>query len=168
MTREGAEVEAQGLLVPVVLELEARDAEFVLPERGELRGGGIGVESFGGNAVQVGSMPAFLGGEDARGVVEGLVDRLLEKENTGSGKAILFESFAAHFARVAARGRAGGGGAGGRLARGAFPVRPPVLRPGRAGDAGASFHAGAGPEVREAVNREPFCAQATKVTMDAK
>jgi len=43
----------QPLLVPVVLELESRDADFVLRNTDNFKDAGLGVEAFGGHSVQV-------------------------------------------------------------------------------------------------------------------
>jgi len=101
---KAGEIETQNLLVPIVLELEARDADFVLRNAENFRDGGISVEAFGGNSLQVDSLPAFLGDCDARQLLESLIDDMLEAENTSSGKAIVFESFAKHLATATARG----------------------------------------------------------------
>ncbi len=44
---------SQGLLVPLVLELDPRDAEILVREREALAGAGIELDDFGGSTVQV-------------------------------------------------------------------------------------------------------------------
>ncbi len=69
--------DAQNLLVPVLLELDPRDLELVLRERAMLAEAGIEVESFGGNTLQIRSLPAGLGVDDPRSFLGGLLDELL-------------------------------------------------------------------------------------------
>jgi DNA mismatch repair protein MutL len=51
-------LQTQGLLVPVLLELDPRDLDLVLRERMALQEAGIEVEAFGGNTLQIRSLPA--------------------------------------------------------------------------------------------------------------
>ncbi|MCX6867275.1 MAG: DNA mismatch repair endonuclease MutL [Verrucomicrobia bacterium] len=55
--RDGT-VASQGLLVPVLLEMDPRDLDLLLRERIALEDAGIEVESFGGNTVQIRALPA--------------------------------------------------------------------------------------------------------------
>ncbi|MGL5016592.1 MAG: DNA mismatch repair endonuclease MutL [Luteolibacter sp.] len=81
-------LETQGLLVPVLLELDPRDLDLVLRERMALQEAGIEVEAFGGNTLQVRSLPAFLGVEDPRPFLGGLMDELLHDSAPGTRFAI--------------------------------------------------------------------------------
>ncbi len=101
--REGA-AEAQGLLVPLLLELEARDADVVLRNADNFREAGMEVESFGGVTVQVGSVPALLKGADPRQLLLDLVDELVQSAESRSGRVQTFEKFASELAKVGARG----------------------------------------------------------------
>jgi DNA mismatch repair protein MutL len=81
-------LETQGLLVPVLMELDPRDLDLVLRERMALQEAGIEVEAFGGNTLQVRSLPAFLGIEDPRPFLGGLMDELLHDSAPGTRFAI--------------------------------------------------------------------------------
>jgi len=75
---------AQGLLVPVLLEMDPRDLDLLLRERAALADAGIELESFGGNTVQIRSLPACLGIEDPRGFMGGLLDEMLHDPVSGA------------------------------------------------------------------------------------
>jgi DNA mismatch repair protein MutL len=81
-------LETQGLLVPVLLELDPRDLDLVLRERMALQEAGIEVEAFGGNTLQVRSLPAFLSVDDPRPFLSGLMDELLHDSAPGTRFAI--------------------------------------------------------------------------------
>ncbi len=81
-------LETQGLLVPVLLELDPRDLDLVLRERMALQEAGIEVEAFGGNTLQVRSLPAFLSVDNPRPFLGGLMDELLHDSAPGTRFAI--------------------------------------------------------------------------------
>ena len=81
-------LETQGLLVPVLLELDPRDLDLVLRERMTLVEAGIEVEAFGGNTLQVTSLPAFISVDDPRAFLSALLDELLHESAPGSRFAI--------------------------------------------------------------------------------
>ena len=62
-----AGMETQNLLVPLLFELDPRDLDLLLREKMALMEAGIEVEAFGGNTLQIRSLPACLGTEDPRG-----------------------------------------------------------------------------------------------------
>jgi DNA mismatch repair protein MutL len=74
----------QGLLVPVLLELDPRDLDLVLRERLALAEAGIEVEAFGGNTLQVRCLPACLSVEEPRSFLGALLDELLHDAAPGS------------------------------------------------------------------------------------
>lgn len=84
MRQHGGHVITQGLLVPVLLELDPRDADLLLRERAALADAGLEVESFGGNTVQIRTLPACLSIEDPREFVSGLLDELLHVSTPGA------------------------------------------------------------------------------------
>ena len=100
----GGEGMTQGLLVPVVLHLDARDAAVVFANRENFAEAGMDVDEFGGNTIQVRSTPDFLGEGEVEELVLRLVDELLESEGTRGGRSVAFESFAAKFAKQGAKG----------------------------------------------------------------
>jgi len=89
--REGG-LPTQGLLIPVLLELDPRDLDLVLRERAVLQESGIEVEAFGGNTLQIRSLPAGLEVGDPRGFLGGLIDELLH--GTASGARFAAERLA--------------------------------------------------------------------------
>lgn len=78
----------QGLLVPVLLELDPRDLDLVLRERMAFQEAGIEVEAFGGNTLQVRSLPACLEVEDPRAFLSALLDEVLHDAAPGPKFAI--------------------------------------------------------------------------------
>jgi DNA mismatch repair protein MutL len=85
---EGGVLETQGLLVPVLLELDPRDLDLVLRERMALQDAGIEVEAFGGNTLQIRSLPACLPVEDPRVFLGALMDELLHDAAPGARFAL--------------------------------------------------------------------------------
>ena len=77
---------SQGLLVPVLLELDPRDLDLLLRERLALATAGIAVDPFGGNTVQISALPAGLGIADPRPFVGGLLDELLHDPVSGAAR----------------------------------------------------------------------------------
>ena len=77
-------VETQGLLVPVLLELDPRDLDLVLRERLVLQEAGIEVEAFGGNTLQIRSVPNGLSVDDPRRFLGALMDELLHESTPGA------------------------------------------------------------------------------------
>ena len=98
--RNGAPA-SQGLLVPVLLELDPRDLDLLSRERAALADAGIEVEPFGGNTVQIRALPADLGIGDPRAFVAGLLDELLHDPVTGAAR-FAFERLARLLAKRAA------------------------------------------------------------------
>ncbi len=96
---EGGGIEAQGLLVPELLELDAVDADLVIRHAAHFLEAGMTVEAFGGSTVKVSSFPFFLKVSDVRAFLLELVDELSATVGTRRGKAMAFESFAASMAR---------------------------------------------------------------------
>lgn len=95
-------LETQGLLVPVLLDLDPRDLDLVLRERLALAGAGIEVEAFGGNTLQVRSLPACLAIGDSRAFLGALMDELLH--DAAPGARFAFERIARVLARRAVTG----------------------------------------------------------------
>ena len=81
-------LETQGLLVPVLLELDPRDLDLVLRERMALQEAGIEVEAFGGNTLQIRSLPACLPVADPRPFLGALMDELLHDPAPGARFAL--------------------------------------------------------------------------------
>ena len=92
-------VPVQHLLVPVLLDLDPRDMDLILRERVSLASAGIEIEEFGGNTVQVRSLPEGLGVNDSLSFVRELLDELLHGPVQGGKFA--FERLAKLLARRA-------------------------------------------------------------------
>lgn len=75
---------AQRLLVPVLLDLDPRDLDMVLREREALSDAGVEVEPFGGNTVQVHTLPACLGIDDPRPFLSEWLDETLHESVAGA------------------------------------------------------------------------------------
>jgi DNA mismatch repair protein MutL len=76
-------LETQGLLVPVLMELDPRDLDLVVRERMALQDAGIEVDSFGGNTLQIRTLPACLAVDDPRAFLGALMDELLHDASPG-------------------------------------------------------------------------------------
>jgi DNA mismatch repair protein MutL len=84
LNRGDGTLETQGLLVPVLLELDPRDLDLVLRERMALGDAGVEVEAFGGNTLHIRSLPACLGVEDPRSFLGALMDELLHDSSSSA------------------------------------------------------------------------------------
>lgn len=94
---------AQGLLVPLLLELDPRDADALLREQEALAAAGIELEGFGGNTIQIASLPARLPVEDPESFLRQVIDQLLHDSVAGAGR-FARERMARICARRAAQG----------------------------------------------------------------
>jgi DNA mismatch repair protein MutL len=90
----------QGLLVPVLLEMDPRDLDLLLRERSALGHAGIELEPFGGNTIQIIALPACLGIDDPRPFLGGLLDEMLH--DPVSGARFAFDRLARVLAKRAA------------------------------------------------------------------
>jgi DNA mismatch repair protein MutL len=70
-------METQSLLVPLLFELDPRDLDLLLRERMALLDAGIEIEAFGGNTLQVRSLPEGLPLGDPHGFIDELLEELL-------------------------------------------------------------------------------------------
>ncbi|MBN8457119.1 MAG: DNA mismatch repair endonuclease MutL [Verrucomicrobia bacterium] len=100
--QQGENLSVQRMLVPVLLETDPRDFDLVLRERPALAAAGIEVEPFGGNTLQIQSLPACLNLEDPRATLGSLLDELLHEHSPGPRFA--FERVARALATRAAVG----------------------------------------------------------------
>jgi len=78
-------VARQGLLIPIVVELDPTEAELVATEAEALANLGLVVEGFGQGAVVVREVPALLGHQSNRGGIEGLIRDLAASLAAESG-----------------------------------------------------------------------------------
>lgn len=72
-----AGMETQNLLVPLLIELDPRDLDLLLREKMALMDAGIEVEGFGGNTLQIRSLPACIAADDPKGLIDGMLEELL-------------------------------------------------------------------------------------------
>ena len=93
-------IESQGLLVPVLLELDARDVDVLMRHQEHFEDAGFSLESFGGNTVQISGIPSFLKVGKARAFLTSLVDSITDREGTGRVKRMAYEGFAAKVAEA--------------------------------------------------------------------
>eukprot|EP00903_Cladosiphon_okamuranus_P003589 g3587.t1 len=73
--REG--LETQNLLVPVLMELDPRELDLLLRERMALMDAGVEIEEFGGNTLQVRSLPACLPMDDCSGYLDEVFSEMI-------------------------------------------------------------------------------------------
>jgi DNA mismatch repair protein MutL len=78
-------VPRQGLLAPVVVELEAASASALLAAGASLETLGFELEGFGEGAVAVRAIPALLSGQDPTPLVRTLAEELREADLAGAG-----------------------------------------------------------------------------------
>ena len=72
-----AGMETQSLLVPVLIELDPRDLDILLREKLALLEAGLEIEAFGGNTLQLRSIPAFLKMEDPKAFLDEILEETL-------------------------------------------------------------------------------------------
>ena len=100
---DGVEISSQGLLVPEVIDLEARDLDVVMSNLENFSEAGISIEPFGGGSIQVRSLPALIDIENPREFITTMIDELIETQGSRRGKQIAFEVFAETLSRRVAR-----------------------------------------------------------------
>ncbi|MEN8864063.1 MAG: DNA mismatch repair endonuclease MutL [Akkermansiaceae bacterium] len=101
---EGEEaIESQGLLVPVLLELDVRDVDLLMKNREHFDQAGFTLESFGGQTVTISAAPAFLNSNDVKRSLIDLVDSVIDRDGGSRVKRLAYESFASKVSYVAAR-----------------------------------------------------------------
>ena len=100
---ESGEVASQGLLVPEVVDLEARDLDVVMSNLENFTEVGISIEPFGGGSIQVRSLPVMDSVENPREFITTMIDELIETQGARKGKQMTFESFAETLANRVAR-----------------------------------------------------------------
>jgi len=76
------EVESQGLLVPITVELPPHQVVLLEKVRGELESSGLRVEHFGGNTVLVRSVPAIASNCDCQRRLEEILEGVEREERT--------------------------------------------------------------------------------------
>lgn len=95
-------IDSQGLLVPVLLELDARDVDLLMRHREHFEDAGFVIDNFGGRTIQISSIPCFLQSHEIRKLLIDLVDSVLDRESGGRVRRLAYEGFAAKVAKVGA------------------------------------------------------------------
>ena len=93
LRREAADGRAfsQRLLIPVVVELTAKDAAWISGNREALDRTGFAVEPFGGDSFKIEAIPACLGERDPRGALLDVCETLRATGLVGGGQPVLDE-----------------------------------------------------------------------------
>lgn len=94
-------METQNLLVPVLVELDPRDLDHLLREKNALLEAGLEVEAFGGNTLQLRSLPAFLQTSDPKLFLSEILEETLH--GPASAGKFTFERLARIIAGKAAK-----------------------------------------------------------------
>ncbi|MDB4366201.1 DNA mismatch repair endonuclease MutL [Akkermansiaceae bacterium] len=100
---EQGEIESQGLLVPVLLELDVRDVDLLMRFREHFDQAGFTLESFGGQTVTISAAPSFLNRKDIKRALIDLVDLVIDREGSSRVKRLAYEGFASKVSYVLAR-----------------------------------------------------------------
>ncbi len=87
-------LKTQGLLVPEVLDLDARDFDVVMSHLENFNEAGIAIEPFGGSSIQIQSLPALLEVKNPLEFIASVIDELIETQGGRRGKHMAFEVFA--------------------------------------------------------------------------
>lgn len=95
-------IETQNLLVPVLVELDPRDLDTVLREKMSLLEAGLEVEAFGGNTLQLRSLPVFLEMEDPKLFLDEILEEMLH--GPASAGKFAFERLSRIVAKQASSG----------------------------------------------------------------
>ena len=95
---------SQGLLVPLLLELDSRDLDVVVRNVDNFKSAGMEVEPFGAGTIQLRCIPPALDQEDPRALLLDIVDELVHSAEGKSSRELTAEKFAAKLAKVGAKG----------------------------------------------------------------
>ena len=98
--RKDQGVESQRLLVPVVIELEPREADLVVRNQEHLASAGLEIEPFGGRSFQVSAVPVFLSGGSPEQFLHEMIERLVV-EAGGTVRQLAADQLAQALARQA-------------------------------------------------------------------
>lgn len=95
-------VASQGLLVPIVLDLEPRDADVVLRHSQHFSDVGIDISDLGKGTLQVLTLPQFLSAGEPLPLLNAIIDSLVESGGVVR-REVAFQAFASEVASVTAR-----------------------------------------------------------------
>ncbi len=107
-------VPSQRLLLPQVIELAPRDAEWIERNLATLQKMGLGVEEFGRHTFKLESLPPFLSGADPARLLQDVIDSLKSASNSTSplrlGEDMIAKTVCRHAVKANDLLRATGGG----------------------------------------------------------
>jgi DNA mismatch repair protein MutL len=103
LINDQGEIESQGLLVPVLLELDVRDVDLLMRFREHFDQAGFTLESFGGQTVTISGAPSFLNENDIKRSLIDLVDLVIDRDGSSRVKKLAYEGFASKVSYVLAR-----------------------------------------------------------------
>jgi len=89
-------VEVQGLLQPVTLELSPRDVELLKAHAASLAQFGFSVDHFGDRSYLIRAVPALLAGRDVAAATQALLTSLAGRESPEGWESTIAESLACH------------------------------------------------------------------------
>ena len=101
--QEGAPLPTQGLLFPLVLEVDVRDYEAFLSQRHFFEKAGFSLSPFGRNTLELSSLPSFIPPSQAKVFLLDLLDSLSGFSSSKQGKYTPYEFFALQLAQKLAR-----------------------------------------------------------------
>ena len=127
---EKGEAESQGLLVPLLIDLEPRDLDVVLRNVDNFRLAGMELESFGAGTVQLRCVPSALSKEEPRALLLDIVDELVHSAEGKSSRELAAEKFAAKLARAGAKRGRCSENEGKALLKQLFECDQPYITPG--------------------------------------
>jgi DNA mismatch repair protein MutL len=90
------EVQVQGLLQPITIELSPREEEALKASEGSLIGFGFAIEPFGNRSYLIRAIPALVGKVDAIEIITALLDNLSSKEALAPVEERIAQSLACH------------------------------------------------------------------------
>ena len=122
--------ESQGLLVPLLIELESRDLDVVLRNVDNFRSAGMEVEPFGAGTVQLRCLPSVLDKEEPRALLLDVIDELVHSAEGKSSRELTAEKFAAKLARAGAKRGRCSENEGKALLKQLFECDQPYVTPG--------------------------------------
>lgn len=99
----GDGIDSQGLLVPVIVELDVRELDLLMRHREHFDQAGFSLESFGGQSVTLSSAPAFLNSGNVEQSLTALIDLVIDRDGSSRVKRLAYEGFSAKVSQVAAR-----------------------------------------------------------------
>ena len=122
--------ESQGLLVPLLIDLESRDLDVVLRNVDNFRLAGMELEPFGAGTIQLRGIPSAFDMEEPRALLLDVVDELVHSAEGKSSRELTAEKFAAKLARAGAKRGRCSENEGKALLKQLFECDQPYVTPG--------------------------------------